>query len=226
MKTSIFFTSREKAKNLLNKYDLLSNSYFIDEKISNGYIDHCRKKNFYNAYMTAIKNFDYHLLLFDESFFQFEYNKNNKKVELRYAFFQFPFKFPSYKEYLNLKNLSFNLTGYKLKDDYEQELNEAPRKTDYAIIRYDYSEKEYSHGVHSVSHFHIGRCDSIRISSYKLVTPLLFVIFILKQVYYDIWNQLITNPKFLGEYKGLKSKCDDIKNYFFKGLDKEELFLT
>ena len=83
MKKSTFFTSRESAKNLLNKFDFLINSDFIDEKISYEFVSHCRKNNYYEAYMTAIKKFDYHLLLFDESFFQFQLIEDKKNIVFR-----------------------------------------------------------------------------------------------------------------------------------------------
>lgn len=226
MKYKNFNMSREQAKRLLSKFDLLKSADFYQEPISKEFIRVARENDFFNVYLTAIKNFDYHFLLLDESFLQFEYNRNSTdNVTLRYAYYQFPYDFPTYKGYLMEKGLSFNEVGYGYKDEYEQALSEAPKKDTFVLIRYDYSEKEYSSGVHSVSHFHFGYSNSIRIPSSVIITPLLFILFVLKQVYSDLWKSLIKESKFHRIYKSSKSKSQNIRRDFFDDLDKKELYL-
>ncbi|NQE52689.1 hypothetical protein C5S29_03780 [ANME-1 cluster archaeon GoMg3.2] len=123
------------------------------------------------------------------------------------------------------KDLSFNEVGYGYKYKYEQALSEAPQKDTLVLIRYDYSEREYSPGVHSVSHFHFGHSNSIRIPSSVIITPLLFILFVLKQVYSDLWKSLIEESNFHRIYKSSKSKCQNIRICFFDDLDKNELYL-
>ncbi|MCK4397850.1 MAG: DUF2290 domain-containing protein [Methanophagales archaeon] len=221
-----FNMSREHAKRLLSKSDLLKSADFYKKPISGEFIRVARVKDFFNAYLTALKNFDYHFLLFDESFLQLEYNRNSTdNVTLRYAYYQFPYDFPTYKEYLMERDLSFNEMGYGYKYEYEQALSEAPQKDTFVLIRYDYSEREYSPGVHSVSHFHFGHSNSIRIPSSVIITPLLFTLFVLKQVYSDVWKLLIEESNFHRIYKSSKSKCQNIRMCFFDDLDKKELYL-
>jgi len=221
-----FNMSREQAKRLLNKFDLLKSADFYKKPISKEFIRVAREKDFFNAYLTALKNFDYHFLLFDESFLQFEYNRNSTdNVTLRYAYYQFPYDFPTYKGYLMESSLSFNEVGDTYKYEYEQALSEAPKKDAFVLIRYDYSEKEYSPGVHSVSHFHFGYSNSIRIPSSVIITPLLFMLFVLKQVYSNLWKSLIEDPKFQRVYKSSKFQCPNIRMSFFDNLDKKELYL-
>lgn len=226
MKYKDFNISREHAKRLLNKFDLLKSADFYKKPISGEFIRVAREKDFFYAYLTAVNNHDYHFLLFDESFFQFEYNWNpTDNVTLRYAYYQFPYDFPTYKEYLMERGLSFNEMGYGYKYVYEQALSEAPKKDTFVLIRYDYSEREYSSGVHSVSHFHFGHSNSIRIPSSVIITPLLFILFVLKQVYSDLWKSLIEESNFHRIYKSSKSKCQNIRICFFDDLDKNELYL-
>ena len=226
MKYKDFNISREHAKRLLNKFDLLKSADFYQKPISCEFTRVTRGKDFLNVYLTALKNFDYHFLLFDESFLQLEYNRNSTdNVTLRYAYYQFPYDFPTYKEYLMERDLSFNEMGYGYKYEYEQALSEAPQKDTFVLIRYDYSEREYSPGVHSVSHFHFGHSNSIRIPSSVIITPLLFILFVLKQVYSDRWKSLIEEPKFQRVYKSSKSQCPNIRMSFFDNLDKKELYL-
>lgn len=226
MKYKDFNISREHAKRLLNKFDLLKSADFYQKPISCEFTRVTKGKDFLNVYLTALKNFDYHFLLFDESFLQLEYNRNSTdNVTLRYAYYQFPFDFPTYKEYLMERGLSFNKVGYGYKYVYEQALSEAPQKDTFVLIRYDYSEREYSPGVHSVSHFHFGHSNSIRIPSSVILTPLLFILFVLKQVYSNLWKSLIAEPKFQRVYKSSKSQCPNIGMSFFDNLDKKELYL-
>ena len=226
MKYKDFNISREHAKRLLNKFDLLKSADFYKKPISGEFIRVARGKDFFNAYLTALNNHDYHFLLFDESFLQFEYNRNpTDNVTLRYAYYQFPYDFPTYGEYLMEKGLSFNEVGYTYKYVYEQALSEAPKKDTFVLIRYDYSEREYSSGVHSVSHFHFGHSNSIRIPSSVIITPLFFILFVLKQVYSDRWKSLIEESNFHRIYKSSKSKCQNIRMCFFDEFDKKELYL-
>jgi len=116
MKYKDFNISREHAKRLLNKFDLLKSADFYQKPISGEFVRVAREKDFFNAYLTALKNHDYHFLLFDESFLQLEYTRNSTdNVTLRYAYYQFPYDFPTYKEYLMEKGLSFNEVGYGYK---------------------------------------------------------------------------------------------------------------
>ena len=118
-----FNMSRENAKRLLNRYDLLKSADFYKKPTSKEFIRVAREKDFFNAYLAALNKHDYHFLLFDESFLQFEYNQNSTdNVTLRYAYYQFPYDFPTYKEYLMENGLSFNEVGYRYKYEYEQAL--------------------------------------------------------------------------------------------------------
>ena len=226
MKGKTFFTSVEDSKNLLKKFELLKNSNNSKKEISKLFSIICRKEDYIKIYNTALNSNDYHLLLFDDSFFQFELSEFDKKPLLRYSFYQTPYDFLPYKEYLESKDLKFNEVGYEYQDEYEQVLNEAPIKETFLSIRYDYSEKEYKTGVHSVSHFHIGFRSPIRITSSIFITPLLFVIFIIKNVYSKKWPSLINDDDFLKQYKKVKDKCESIEETFFQELDKIELYLV
>lgn len=226
MKGKTFFTSVEDSKNLLKKFELLKNSNDSKKQISSLFSKICRKEDYMKTYDTALNSNDYHLLLFDDSFFQFELSEFDKKPLLRYSFYQSPYDFLTYEEYLKSEDLKFCAVGYERQDEYEQLLNEAPRKETFLSIRYDYSEKEYKTGVHSISHFHIGFRNSIRITSSIFITPLLFVIFIIKNVYSNKWPSLIKDEDFLEQYKKIKDKCESIDDTFFQELDKIELYLV
>ncbi|VVB89741.1 Uncharacterised protein [uncultured archaeon] len=219
MNESTFFASEEEAKNLLKKFNLLKSSDFLKKPISERFVEICRNNNFIDAYFNALRNYDYHLLLFDDSFFQFEFLEKGTKLQLRYSYYQNPFVLPP-SSYLG------SMQGDEYLYDYDQVFADAHKKDFFLYVRYDYSEKEYTEGVHSVSHFHIGSGDSIRITSYISITPLLFVIFVIKNIYPKQWHSLMKDGDFLDRYKKLKVQCEKIEKRFFKELDKYELYLA
>lgn len=137
MNESTFLSSEEEAKKLLKKFDLLKSSDFLREPISGGFAEMCRNNNFIDAYINALKNCDYHLLLPDDSFFQFEFLKTGPSLQLRYAYYQNPFILLPPENYLESMR----------DDEYDQIYADAPKKDFYLSIRYDYSEKEYTEGV-------------------------------------------------------------------------------
>ncbi len=225
MKASTFFSSVEESRILLNKFELLKNSN-LSKKISTEFIGISRQKDFIATYDNAIKLNNYHLLLFDDSFIQFELIEPDKKIQLRYSYYQYPYDFMTYEEYLASNKLTFYNVGYERMDEFDQLLSEAPKKESFLSIRYDYSEDLYNPGVHSVSHFHIGYGESMRITSSICITPILFVMFILKNIYYSKWKMIIKDADFLKKYNKVKDKCDKIEKCFFNDLDKKELYLT
>ncbi len=219
-----YYSSLEDVKNLLNKFGLLKNYYFIDKPISDDFAKRCKREDYITIYKSALEKNDYHLLLFDDSFLQFDLLEQNKPM-LRYSYYQFPFNFPTYEEYLTSINQDFNVVGDEYKEEYEQALLYAPIKDTLLSIRYDYSEKEYAPGIHSVSHFHIGHGSSMRISCSIFISPLLFVIFIIKSVYFKEWKLLMKDKDFLKYYEKIKEKCEEIEDSFFNEIDKYELYL-
>jgi len=221
-----FIISKEDVKNLLKDINLLRNSDFYKKKLIPQLIKIKEKRDYLLNYQEAVKKFNYHFMLSDESFLKFECIKDEKgSLILRYYYFGFPYNLPTYNEYLIDKGKNFNVVGYSDKDEYEQLIVESKEKDPITLIRYDYSEKNYLPGIHSASHFHIGYGNSMRISCSKMITPLLFTLFILKQVYYDEWKILISNEKIIKSYKSLKSKCKEIDKKIFQDIDRKELFL-
>lgn len=216
-----FSISREEVKNLLNKHKLLKDSYFYKKPLSKKYIKYKKKDDFLLFYNSSIENFDYHFLLFDNSFIQLEFDE--EKSFIRYLYCPFPFDFLTYEEFLiELENN--NIFYEEPEFIYEQLLEKASLKEPCFLIRYDYEEL-YNSGTHSVSHFHIGCANQIKLTTSTMIAPLCFIMFILKQIYCDKWPLLLRDRDFVNLYKRNKRNCDNIKDCFFDILDKSELYL-
>lgn len=216
-------TQIDEIRVFLNKFNFLLN-YSKDNLFNSATAKRLsRLKKYGELYSEIYSSGEYTFQLFDNSLLQFSYNKD--PLVLGYSFIPFPFEFPSYIDYLLINNFEYEEVGDQLMEEYEQNASSfSTAKEHINIIRYDYSEKEYSDSVHSISHIHVG-FENIRISSEKILDPMTFFIFILKQVYIEIWKKNISNPDF---YKCCQHKkmCQNIQKKFFSKKDQDELYLV
>lgn len=217
------------AKKLLKEFQLSKQTYDKKGRFSQSYYSVCLADNLAEIYTVSIKNFDYDVLLFDDSIIQFSYNKTESSYPvLRYAYYQNPFNVPAYKEYLqaSLGVMIPDFFSRVLEEEYEQLVAEAPLNLNALTVRYDFSTREYTEGVHPVSHLHIGISNSIRIPTNLYLTPTVFVVFILKQFYYNTWIELFKYQKARDFFCSCKNVCDQLEKNYFSEIDKGELFLS
>ena len=78
------------------------------------------------------------------------------------------------------------------KEEYERHLATLELNKAAVYIRYDEDPTLYRPMVHPYIHLHIGMNNNIRIPSSVEMTPLTFILFILQQVYYDVWVKEFT----------------------------------
>ena len=189
------------------------------------------KGNYYTSYQTALRNLDYDFLLKDESFLQFSFSKLNEigYPTLRYAYYQNPKEFITYEEYLAKEvETSYEEAGDIFIEDYVQFLTEASINSDFTTIRYDLDSKNYLPLIHATSHLHIGNAENIRIPCSKIMTPLSFILFITKHVYYENWKTLLKNDNFYKEYLDvLKPQCSYVNlSGWNTNMETKEFYLT
>ncbi|MDR2948535.1 MAG: DUF2290 domain-containing protein [Prevotella sp.] len=179
-----------------------------------------RKSCYLDIYNTAIKNYDYEILLKDDSIFQFSLT--------RYSFIQNPCIIGTKEDLLSHiygenELLEFDDTNYNMllnsisEDELEQYRNEQSINIEAHSIRYDIDEKNYKPLIHSYSHIHIGPNGNLRIPCSKELSPIAFVLFVIKHTYPDI-NEVI--------YKGyLPNKGNVLHPNFWNKEEEKELFL-
>ncbi len=218
-------SSFDKARSLFRAVSL-SKDMALTYVPSRGTINDPGLGDYVEAYRTAIEQLKYDILLFDDSIMQFAYERAvGGKAYIRYTYYQFPFDFPTYEEYLARNGLTYCEAGELFRDYYEQELSEAALIRYPTSIRYDYNEDLYTHGVHAASHIHIGYRSPLRIAVCMVLTPYLFSLFVAKQCYYDRWCELIRDAQFRRKLVASKTSCTELPNCLFADLDKKELYL-
>lgn len=228
MNDAKFKQSLQNAKKILKSCDLLRNADDINKTLENKFYKIESNEDLAEYYMDEINNFNFNIMLFDESILQFQYNNDGSSLKLKYCYIQFPYNFPDYREYIIKEHsCGFNEAGYSYKDEYIQALMDAPLKGQIMILRYDYSELGYKKGIHGVSHIHIGFSNSMRITFDKILTPEAFVFFILKQIYFKYWEEKISDDNFMSTFTNFKNRCDTVlESTFFDPLDTCEFYIT
>lgn len=195
------------------------------------------KGDYFSAYKAGISNFDYDFLLKDNSFFQFTLKdgNNGNLPDARYAFFQNPQEYITYEqyiEYLRGKSIIENETndeiGLSFVDEYEQHLIEQQLNLSSTTIRYDVDEPGYIPLIHSVSHIHIGHINNVRIPCNRILSPMKFVLFVIKHVYYYEWKNAINNPSSIlnRHLSNEKLACGGLNKSYWQKEEEKELFLS
>lgn len=225
MNVGQFNASIENARRLLKREKLLRQESPKAGNISDKFKAACKLLDYSAIYRTAVDELDYSFLLRDESFFQFSRYQSEEKISLRYAFYECPFEFPTFDEYLSNAGLESSYRDVEIRSGYEQELTEAPAKASFCPMRFDYSEDQYTPGMHPTSHLHIGHANSVRIPIFRVLTPLAFVVTVLKQVYFGAWPKLAIARETEKQRKQRKENCPIVPPRFFGPLDKSDFYL-
>ena len=244
MNETAFNQSLNKAKSLLKKFDLLKSTgvkKIYKDGVSDNFKKASQKEDYFKLFTTALDNFDFDIMMYDESIFQFSYKKNTKSPipHIRFAFFPNPKLFIPYTDFLKIlqedglidEDQNLEELGSLYEEEYDQYLIEQQLNTGNTSIRFDVDEPRYTPLIHSVAHFHFGHITNIRIPSKRIITPLGFVIFILKHIYYQEWRKLILakDNRIMTELINQKNSFPALTSFKIKCWDKieeNELFLT
>lgn len=144
------------------------------------------------AYMSD--NLDYDILLADDSMI----TMNMEGGLVRMVYLQNPIKHIDILEYVSMYHKDdLNVCSVDdlreiYKEEYERHLATLELNKAAVYIRYDEDPTLYRPMVHPYIHLHIGMNNNIRIPSSVEMTPLTFILFILQQVYYDVWVKEFT----------------------------------
>ncbi len=187
-----------------------------------------------DIYQVAIENRDYSAVLIDDSILQFF----RDDATLRYAYIQNPLIHSSKEDYLNsfmtneeiseMSNIELNTIMAEINEnEYEQYLNEQAINTSAHLIRYDFSSIGYSPLVHSYSHFHIGPNPNVRIPCSRVLTPLSFILFVIKHTYYKDWKLLLNKVNgFQTILESCKNNCSLLDDPYWHSSESLDLYLS
>lgn len=194
-----------KKQGLLNEINYSIPDTFDKNKFSKEFFSISQKGSYKEIYDCAMQNKDYDLRLKDNSIMQFTIEKENRRniVKLRYAFYKCPY-------------LIFGNSETESTDIFSE---------NYVSIRYDYDVSEYKEVIHPISHFHIGNDNNLRIPIDKIMEPLEFGIFIIRNIYVNEWKSILEDEKTKDVCIKSKEKLEKIEKEFFTNSERNFLHL-
>lgn len=205
---------------------------FSMEKFSTKFIQNSQKNDYSLIYKIAMENRDYDILLSDDSFIQLSCQLDSRLDEcsIRYAFFESPKEALSYSEFLEeigFNELLMDEEENVFIEEYEQFKSESQLKSAVTPIRYDFQGKDFEDLIHPVSHLHIGFNNQVRIPINRVMTPLDFIIFILRNVYWKNWKYNIQqNEKFKEDILKAKRRAKPIEGKYFSDEEYMLYYMT
>lgn len=185
-------------------YSIPENSFEI-KKFSKEFLSISQKGDYKEIYDCAMRNKDYDFRLNDNSIMQFTIEKGNKNniIKMRYAFYKCP--------YLIFKKDEQEYTDVFLKN--------------YVSIRYDYDINKYKEVIHPISHLHIGNDNNLRIPIDKILEPLEFGIFIIRNIYQNEWRILLNDSHIKNKYIRAKEQFEFLGENYFTREERKFLYL-
>ncbi len=226
MTEGVFWNSFNESLTFLNQKNLLK-----EDNIHkwNPYSEECKEyskgTDYREIYQKMVDHRDYDILLFDDSMFQMSLTNG----ESRLVYIQNPLYFISFENYLIECGIKYDaeLADWyhdAFYDDYQQALEGMNVNSGAVYLRYDVDARgrKGNENIHSYTHLHVGLNNSIRIPVGKHLTPYTFTMFVLRNVYYDKWVELVRN----GEITfGYKQHSSELPKELWTDEEKKELYL-
>jgi|TARA_R100000353_G_scaffold162816_3_gene123147 hypothetical protein len=225
MKTGKFNASFNEAEALLKKIGVLSDSQHFPVVPSN-FLSLCRTKTYADLWAYLYKERIYSFVLYDQSLILI---RNNP--ELSYSFYDTPYDAPSFEEFCE-RELG-ELPGAEDQDffrtDYFEYLDTLLTVRHVSPIRYDYSPGSYRPAVHPSSHVHIGDSSSYRFGCERILTPLAFVKFVIRQAFPKEWEKYLSNlqpDELRKEESSVRSGLEPVTGFGKSHQDRCEMYFT
>lgn len=96
-------------------------------------------------------------------------------------------------------------------------------KENFLLIRYDYQPSSYKEFCHPCAHFHFNLGNQIRLGSKKILNPIAFIFFILRQCYPTNWLSFLERNNNEKIFKNIRNGLNEVPKKSFN--DEKELVL-
>ena len=185
-----------------------------------------RGKNYLKIWETCFKEQLYDFKLDDDSLIQFRANSFDP-LDINYIYLECPLcKLVSFDKFTEREvELAVDKDEDELLRLYEFYTTMSGKKDAVTPIRYDYSPELYKAGCHPASHVHFGHSSEIRLGAKKILRPLSFLFFVIRQCYPDIWVQFIQKDNADHLCRNIREHLDDIAEECWNRLDNWEMVL-
>jgi hypothetical protein len=146
-----------------------------------------RHLTYVEVWKTCVNESFYDFQLSDNSLLQFRV-PSFEPLETSYAYYECPLQCQTYSDFLSELGFAYEDVHDELRTEYEDYVSTCELKDTVTPIRYDFSPDLYRAGLHPASHVHFGHNSPIRVATHKILYPLSFVLFVLRQCYPAVWQ--------------------------------------
>lgn len=221
--TIAFQAKVEEARAVLSDLGLIGRNNFWP--CYDGMAKEVRKQHYRDewAYYESKSLFDFQLV--DGSLFQFK-DRPEPHTDASFCFYDSPVAADDYPTFLHHTfDVTVEEAGDQGRDDYEDYLSSADLKRAVTMIRYDHSPGLYREGCHPASHLHIGHGTQIRLGTRRVMNPISFTFFVLRQAYPLHWERLIAKSEADRMIKHVRAALSIVRADYYKSKDVWELYL-
>lgn len=227
MTVGAFWNSYDEAISLLKDLNLLKeDNRHKDGEYSKECKDYSRSTEYRELYQKLIDNRDFDIQLCDDSLLQLSISNG----ESRLLYIQNPLSYMSFEEFLERIDIDYTpevIDEYKglLSEEYEKACEGMKINGGAVYLRYDVDSRgrENSENIHAYTHLHIGLNNNIRIPVGIHLTPLAFIMFVIRHVYYDTWVEVIRESKIDLDFK---SHCTELPAELWTEAEKKFLHIS
>lgn len=185
-------------------------------------VSELRELSYLEQWKTSRSKEWFHIEMEDLSLFLF-----TEGAKRSYSYLQCPLDVPSYRLFLEQRGLEYSTQNRRENlDDYSMLLDTADLRRHMTPMRYDLDPNGYKNGVHPLAHMHIGLGNNVRISLRKKMTPLAFVLFVMRQAYPGSWERLLQQKEVGNVQQKIRLDCSDVENYWWQEHDMLEHHLA
>lgn len=185
-----------------------------------------RKLSYVETWNLCFREQYYDFQLTDDSLIQFRV-ESFVPLCFSYVYYECPYtpsvSFEQYiRDYVGLIEFDSHL---HIRRDYEEYYALLENKESYTPLRYDYTPKQYMEGRHPASHIHFGHKNNIRVGTKKILQPVSFLCFVLRQAYPDLWEKLTQMDEAELWVRNVRENLDDVRDEYWNRRDHWELTL-
>lgn len=188
------------------------------------------------VYETAVKESAYDFRLADQSLVIFRRaGEDRHNGELSYSYLECPVEVMPFREFVasqvgiptghpTFEHL-MDQWGDELRPEYEQYALTLEAKHVVTPIRYDYVARDYKPGRHPASHVHFGFKNEIRVGTNRIMLPISFLLFILRQRYPEQWVRFCAGADAVHICRNVRQDLDTVDDAYRSTLDNYEIAL-
>lgn len=165
----------------------------------------------------------FHVLLEDSSFFAF----STLGGKPSYSYYPCPLEIETLREFLLARDIEpTKRNRLEFIEEYQLAIETAPLREFLTPIRYDIDRSSYRVCIHPYAHLHIGWDNQIRIATRRVMTPLAFVLFVIRQIYPDNWSRLLEQRAGLRLVEKIRTELEEVIDPYWQADDEFQTYLN